>query len=103
MIPVPRNDYEERKDLCLKACDGLTPEQVAAIPKLVEWAKWQDADTIGEENLDVFRPFISRTHVHHRGCYDDAGAGSGGASPICGLTTSDSDPDHPEVPDVRGD
>jgi len=48
---------------CWNACVGLTPEQIDAIPRLAEWAKWQDADTIGEEALDVFRPFISARKV----------------------------------------
>lgn len=38
VIPTPTRDYEARKDACLKACTGLTGEQVAAIPQVLKLA-----------------------------------------------------------------
>jgi hypothetical protein len=54
-------DYVEELQTRLSRLDvlaGFTDAQVAAIPRLVEWAKWQDADTIGEKDFEIFRPFV---------------------------------------------
>jgi hypothetical protein len=48
---IAESDVDRRARECVAACEGLTPEQVAAIPRLVAWftdpgkladAAWRD-------------------------------------------------------------